>query len=91
MASAVARARELCDESLDWEAVMSVLRGEGFSKTDCIRATIEAHKVSLGEAKRLVHESKTWSDLRESDNCLIDKIVDDAVEMGGTASLPESP
>jgi len=52
---------------------------------------LEVHPVSLGEAKRLVDESKTWADLRESDNCLIDEIVDVAVEMGGAAGLPESP
>ena len=77
-----ARASELAGSHDDWEAVLKILRSEGFSKTECIRATVEVRGLSLPDAKRLVHESETWSDVRGSHDQLVDEVVMDLGEFG---------
>ena len=62
------RATEMWDEGARWDAILQTLRGEGFSKVDCIRATVEILRLPLADAKRVVHESQAWADRRESDD-----------------------
>jgi ribosomal protein L7/L12 len=50
----------------DWNAVLARLRADGFSPVESIKVTRAVLEVSLGEAKRIVHESQAWSDARES-------------------------
>ena len=68
MADATTRASGLAYELVDWNAVLTALRAEGFSKIDCIRATVEVRQVPLQVAKRLVHESEAWRDIRGRDD-----------------------
>lgn len=49
----------------DWEQVLAQLRAEGFSPIESIKVTRAVLHVSLGEAKRIVHQSRAWADARE--------------------------
>ena len=61
------RARDVLDDTGSWEATLRVLRDEGFTKVDSVRATVEVLGKPLDEAKALVHESQTWADRRQQD------------------------
>jgi len=65
---AVERATAMWADGNRWDAVMQTLRAEGYSKTDCIRASVEILRLPLIDAKRLVHESSVWHDRRDSDD-----------------------
>jgi len=69
------RASVMWDEGDRWDAILESLRGEGFSKIDCIRATVEILRLPLADAKRLVHESRAWADRRESDDQWHDALI----------------
>lgn len=72
---AIERATALWNEGSRWDAVMQTLRGEGYSKTDCIRASVEVLRLPLADAKRLVHESDVWRDLRDADEQWHDTLI----------------
>lgn len=61
------RARDVLDETGSWDATLSVLRAEGFTKVESVRATAEVLGKPLDEAKALVHESRAWADRRRQD------------------------
>lgn len=63
--SATARAEALWQQGTDFEDLVAALRAEGHSKVDTISATSKLLRIPLAEAKRLVHFSSAWSDLRE--------------------------
>ena len=65
------------------EDLMSYLRDEGCNKIDTIVILLDVLGVSLGDAKRLVHLSSTWRDVREQDDALHEKIVDALAQMPG--------
>lgn len=67
MSQSTTRAQELWSDGRAWEEIVASLRAEGFSKIDCIRVAVELLRVPLGEAKRLVHFSAAWADLRQRD------------------------
>ncbi|MEO6126603.1 MAG: hypothetical protein ABIR32_23115 [Ilumatobacteraceae bacterium] len=48
-----------------WDHVLAQLRVDGFSPIESIKVTRAVLHVTLGEAKRMVHTSRTWSDTRE--------------------------
>lgn len=62
---ALERARRSYAETGDIEQVIGDLRGAGLNMIECIKAVMELRGVGLGEAKRVVHFSNAWSDLRE--------------------------
>jgi hypothetical protein len=62
------RATAMWSEGSRWDAVLQTLRTEGYSKNDCIRASVEVLRLPLADAKRLVHESDAWRDLRDADD-----------------------
>lgn len=62
------RARDVWTETGSWEATLTVLRDEGFTKVQSVRATVEILGKPLGEAKALVHESAAWVDRRGQDD-----------------------
>jgi ribosomal protein L7/L12 len=49
----------------EWGHVLVQLRADGFSPIESIKITRAVLRVSLGEAKRIVHGSLAWSDLRD--------------------------
>lgn len=76
------RARDLLNERGSWEEVLAVVRADGSSKVDGIRATVEVLGLPLGEAKVLVHNSVAWADRRAADEAFHDNLLD--------ASLPDT-
>jgi ribosomal protein L7/L12 len=64
------RATAMWDEGSRWDEILETLRAEGFSKVECIRATVEILRLPLADAKRIVHESRAWSDRRQEDDRL---------------------
>ena len=50
----------------DWDQALAELRAEGFSPVDAIKITRVVRRVTLAEAKRIVHESSAWADARDS-------------------------
>jgi hypothetical protein len=62
-------------EGSRWDAILENLRAEGFSKIDCIRATVEVLRLPLADAKRLVHESRAWADRRDQDDQWHDALI----------------
>lgn len=62
------RATAMWDDGARWDEILGTLRDEGFSKVECIRATVEILRLPLADAKRIVHESRAWADRREDDD-----------------------
>lgn len=71
------RARDLLTDLHLWDAVLRALREEGFSQTQVTKATVERLGVSLAEAKKIVHLSEAWADVR-SDNDNFHRELDNA-------------
>jgi len=67
----------------DWDAVLARLRADGFSPVESIKVTRAVLDVSLGEAKRIVHESAAWADARASFEELQDSVLSDARSVTG--------
>ena len=61
------RATAMWDDGARWDEILETLRAEGFSKVDCIRATVEILRLPLADAKRIVHDSRAWADRRKND------------------------
>ncbi len=68
--------RERCKADASAEEVLFLLREEGYSRAASIEAVMELENVSLAEAKRIVHGSDTWSDVREDADELHDALLD---------------
>lgn len=66
MAPVTERAASLWQAGERWDAILGALRAEGYSKVDCIKATVEQLRLPLADAKRLVHESVAWADARQA-------------------------
>lgn len=78
-------AKGLLDRDADREGVLRFLRAKGCSKVDSISILIELAGVSLAEAKRVVHFSDAWRDVRENDEAL-HELMERAVDQ-----LPAAP
>lgn len=61
-----------------WEAILGALRDEGYSKIDCIKATVEQLRLPLADAKRIVHESPAWAEVQREHDVLLDRWADEA-------------
>jgi len=55
---------------------MAFLHAEGCSKIDSIVVLREVLNLNLGEAKALVHLSRTWGDVRERDDAFHEALID---------------
>ena len=69
------RAARLWDDGARWDSILTTLRAEGFTKVDCIKATVELLRLPLADAKRVVHDSQTWADVRGRDDEWHDSLV----------------
>lgn len=47
------------------EDIVRLLRDQGCSKVHSMKALVELGLADLGDAKRIVHGSPTWADVRE--------------------------
>jgi len=72
---ATGRAATLWDDGARWNVILFILRDEGFSKSECIRVTVEILRLPLADAKRIVHESRAWADRREQDDRFHDALI----------------
>jgi hypothetical protein len=75
------RAATLWQAGERWDAILGALRAEGFSKVDCIKATVQQLRLPLADAKRVVHDSAAWADVRERDDEVLDRLARE-VEVG---------
>lgn len=75
------RAATLWQTGERWDAILGALRAEGYSKVDCIKATVQQLRLPLADAKRVVHDSAAWADVRERDDELLDRLASE-VEAG---------
>jgi ribosomal protein L7/L12 len=66
--------RELYNVNEDMEAIIAALRRRGYSKARSIMAVAEITRLDLQDAKIIVHESTTWSDVREAHDQFLDEI-----------------
>ena len=62
------RTARLWDDGARWDAILTTLRAEGFTKVDCLKATVELLRLPVADAKRVVHDSHTWADVRGLDD-----------------------
>jgi ribosomal protein L7/L12 len=63
----------LADE--DWARVLTQLRANGFTPVESIKVTRAVLNVTLGEAKRIVHDSAAWADARPTFEALHDELA----------------
>jgi hypothetical protein len=61
----IADARAGAFEGLEMEDILHLLKREGFSPVDSIRAIVELGLCIQSEAKRTVHYSAAWSPIRK--------------------------
>lgn len=76
-----------------WDEILATLRAEGFSKIDSIKATVELLRLTLAEAKRVVHHSATWSDAKALDDAWQGRLVlelDGGLRSWGSTARPPS-
>jgi ribosomal protein L7/L12 len=80
-----------------WEHTRSVeqflaeLRRRGAFQVESIQAVRKFAKVNLGQAKEIVHFSKTWADMRESSEALHEALYQAAIEDGWVERQVEEP
>jgi hypothetical protein len=58
--------RARLNSGISIEDILAELRKEGFSVIESIKAVVSLQDVTLQEAKKLVHLSETWKDLRST-------------------------
>ena len=56
------------------EVTLARLREVGASKVESIRALVDGTRMSLADAKRTVHFSAVWTDLKERDEKFWDEL-----------------
>ncbi len=81
-ADASCRAGDLLTDLHLWDTVLAQLRKEGFSQVQSIKATAERLGVPLAEAKRIVHTSAAWADVRP-ENDSFHQALDEAATASG--------
>ena len=65
-AALVALARKCQRQGDDPEQILAALRDRSATIIECMKVMIDVMGLSLREAKRLVHFSNAWADLREA-------------------------
>ncbi len=71
----IAMVRKLHSNSAPIEEILVFLRKENASRIDSIRLLHLGTGIGLGEAKRIVFLSKTWSDRFASDEAFLDALL----------------
>lgn len=72
------RAGDLLTGLHHWDTVLEALREECFSQTQSIKATVERLGVSSAEAKKIVHLSEAWADIRSDNDSFHRELLDEA-------------
>lgn len=74
----VAAARADAGPSRDLEIAMRRMRSEGFTPIECIKGLMIIAEIPLAEAKRILHFSETWADIREDQERFQRSLADEA-------------
>jgi ribosomal protein L7/L12 len=61
-------------EGATTETILERLRSDGASKIESIRALCDGAGMSLADAKRAVHFSSAWADVKERDERIWDEL-----------------
>lgn len=75
--TAAAIAARLISAGHTHDEVLHELREQGGSKIDCVAALKDAEHMTLVEAKRIVHFSPVWADVKQRDEAIWEEIADD--------------
>ncbi|MEH1896894.1 MAG: hypothetical protein V7K94_16655 [Nostoc sp.] len=73
-------------ESADKESVIKFLRLSNYSKSKSIEILKKALSISYYEAQDIIHNSQTWSDVKEFDAKLMNDFFDVLEELGSSES-----
>ena len=84
-------AQALWERSQSVEQFLEELRRHGAFQVESIQAVRKFAKVNLGQAKEIVHFSKTWADMRESSEALHEALYQGAIEDGWVERQVEEP
>lgn len=68
MGDVLSRCRAVLEQGGCVEDVVRLLRDQGLSKVHSMKMLVDLGLADLGEAKRIVHESATWGDIRARDD-----------------------
>lgn len=79
----VAFAQEAIADNEDNETILAALRARGVNVIDSIRLLKKVRGLSLQEAKKEVHFSRAWSDMRESFDQFHEELFDAAKGVEG--------
>ena len=82
----MAVARNNCCTQANYDSVLAYLRDRGYGKLDSIKFLCDAGKITLIEAKEIVHDSAAWSDAFERDERLHDSLLRTVAELGLSCS-----
>ena len=77
----ISECSRLDENGVSLENIIAYLRSEGCWKIDSIAILREVLGIGLGDAKRLVHLSATWHDVRNQDDELHDRLNDALTEV----------
>ncbi|MEH1949677.1 MAG: hypothetical protein V7K77_22400 [Nostoc sp.] len=78
--------KNMLTESADQESVIKLLRLSNYSKSKSIEILKKALGISYYEAQDIIHNSQTWSDVKEYDEKLINDFFDILEELGSSES-----
>ncbi|MDZ8136872.1 MAG: hypothetical protein RM049_16435 [Nostoc sp. DedQUE04] len=73
-------------KSADRESVINLLRLSNYSKTESIKILKNALSISYYEAQDIIHNSQTWSDVKEVDEKIMNDFFDVLEELGSSKS-----
>ncbi|MDZ7991493.1 MAG: hypothetical protein RM022_000695 [Nostoc sp. EfeVER01] len=77
---------KMLTESADQESVIKLLRLSNYSKSKSIEILKKALGISYYEAQDIIHNSQTWSDVKEYDEKLINDFFDILEKLGSSES-----
>jgi protein tyrosine/serine phosphatase len=82
----IKKLNNILTESADKESVIKLLRLSNYSKSESIEILKKALGISYYEAQDIIHNSQTWSDVKEFDSKLINDFFDILEELGSMES-----
>lgn len=74
--------KSLLSQSADWDFALEFLRNIGLSKIESIEMLRKAASLSYSNAESIVHNSKTWSDVKEIDEKISKSFFDLLEKLG---------
>ncbi|MEH1868835.1 MAG: hypothetical protein V7K69_28100 [Nostoc sp.] len=82
----IEKINKMLTESADQESVIKFLRLSNYSKSKSIEILKKVLGISYHEAQDIIHNSQTWSDVKEYDEKLINDFFDILEELGSSES-----